>query len=66
MCVLVLDAIYRVLIGAISVILTPRKEQFEDQQSHTEKKAASAGKSLVWRRHKFSQPRSRPIQKVKV
>ncbi|XP_065494145.1 cilia- and flagella-associated protein 221 [Caloenas nicobarica] len=39
------------------------KEQFENQRSHTEKKAASAGKSLVWRRDKFSQPRSRPIQK---
>ncbi|XP_068263313.1 cilia- and flagella-associated protein 221 [Nyctibius grandis] len=41
------------------------KEQFDKQQSHPQKKAASAGKSMVWRRDRFSQPRSRPIQKVK-
>ncbi|XP_064926501.1 cilia- and flagella-associated protein 221 isoform X13 [Columba livia] len=54
-----------VFTGTSTPLLSLIKEQFEDQQSHTEKKAASAGKSLVWRRHKFSQPRSRPIQKVK-
>ncbi|XP_040531621.1 cilia- and flagella-associated protein 221 isoform X1 [Gallus gallus] len=41
------------------------KEQFEKQQRHPEKKAAFVGKSLVWRRDKFSLPRSKAIQKVK-
>lgn len=61
-----LYTIYRVLIRAIFVLLTPRKEHFDKQPSCPEKKAASAGKSVVWRRDQFSQPRSRPIQKVKV
>jgi len=47
-------------------LLLPRKEQFEKQQRHPEKKAAFVGKSLVWRRDKFSLPRSKAIQKVKV
>lgn len=66
MHVLDLIAIYRVLIRAISVLLTPRKEHFDKQRSRPEKKAASAGRSVVWRRDQFSQLRSRPIQKVKV
>ncbi|XP_010573518.1 PREDICTED: cilia- and flagella-associated protein 221 [Haliaeetus leucocephalus] len=41
------------------------KKHFDKQRSCPEKKAASAGKSIVWRRDQFSQPRSRPIQKVK-
>ncbi|NWJ02546.1 PCDP1 protein, partial [Crypturellus undulatus] len=41
------------------------KEEFEKQRSPSKKKAVSAGKSLVWRRDQSSQPRSRPIQKVK-
>ncbi|NXT74120.1 PCDP1 protein, partial [Zapornia atra] len=41
------------------------KEQLDKQQSHPEKKAASAGKSVVWRRGQFSQPQLRPIQKLK-
>ncbi|NXL37097.1 PCDP1 protein, partial [Glaucidium brasilianum] len=41
------------------------KEHFEKQQSRPEKKTASAGKSMVWRRNQFSHPRSKPIQKVK-
>ncbi|XP_037253728.1 cilia- and flagella-associated protein 221 isoform X1 [Falco rusticolus] len=41
------------------------KEHFDKQQSRPEKKAVSAGKSVVWRRDQFSQPRSSPIQKVK-
>ncbi|XP_026708582.1 cilia- and flagella-associated protein 221 [Athene cunicularia] len=41
------------------------KEHFEKQQSRPEKKTASAGKSMVWRRNQFSQTRSKPIQKVK-
>ncbi|NWX20590.1 PCDP1 protein, partial [Aegotheles bennettii] len=38
------------------------KEHFDKQQSRPEKKAASAGKSVVWRR---DQLQLRPIQKVK-
>ncbi|XP_050756186.1 cilia- and flagella-associated protein 221 [Gymnogyps californianus] len=41
------------------------KDHFDKQRSRPEKKAASAGKSVVWRRDQFSQPRSRPSQKVK-
>nr|XP_010309307.1 PREDICTED: cilia- and flagella-associated protein 221 [Balearica regulorum gibbericeps] len=41
------------------------KEHFNKQRRRPEKKAASAGKSIVWRRGQFSQPQSRPIQKVK-
>ncbi|XP_055668330.1 cilia- and flagella-associated protein 221 isoform X2 [Falco peregrinus] len=41
------------------------KEHFDKQRSRPEKKAVSAGKSVVWRRDQFSQPRSSPIQKVK-
>jgi len=63
---LYLYAIYGVLIRAMSVLLMPRKEHFDKHQSHTEKKAASAGKSVIWRRDQFRQPRWRPIQKVKV
>ncbi|XP_074949044.1 cilia- and flagella-associated protein 221 [Phalacrocorax aristotelis] len=48
---------------------TPRlgliKEHFDKQRSRPEKKAASAGKSMVWSRDQFSQPQSRPLQKVK-
>lgn len=51
---------------AMFFLLLPRKEQFEKQQRHPEKKAAFVGKSLVWRRDKFSLPRSKAIQKVKV
>ncbi|NXI65516.1 PCDP1 protein, partial [Anseranas semipalmata] len=40
-------------------------EQFEKRHSRPEKKAVSAGKSVVWRKVQFSQPRSRPIQKVR-
>uniref|UniRef100_A0A8B9B940 Cilia and flagella associated protein 221 n=1 Tax=Anser brachyrhynchus TaxID=132585 RepID=A0A8B9B940_9AVES len=38
-------------------------ERFEKQQSRPQRKAVSAGKSVLWRRLQFSQPRSRPIQK---
>ncbi|XP_042683221.1 cilia- and flagella-associated protein 221 [Centrocercus urophasianus] len=41
------------------------KEPFEKQQKRPEKKAVSVGKSLVWKRDKFSLPRSKAIQKVK-
>ncbi|XP_025964845.2 cilia- and flagella-associated protein 221 [Dromaius novaehollandiae] len=41
------------------------KEEFEKQRSPLKKKAVSAGKSLVWRRDQSSQPRSKPIEKVK-
>ncbi|XP_014794464.1 PREDICTED: cilia- and flagella-associated protein 221 [Calidris pugnax] len=41
------------------------KERFDKQQTAPEKKAVSAGKSMVWRRGQFSRPRSRPLQKVK-
>ncbi|XP_010295683.1 PREDICTED: cilia- and flagella-associated protein 221, partial [Phaethon lepturus] len=41
------------------------KEHFDKQRSCPEKKAVSAGKSMVWRRGPFSQSRSRPIQKAK-
>ncbi|XP_054237231.1 cilia- and flagella-associated protein 221 [Indicator indicator] len=47
---------------------TPRlgliKEQFDKQRS-PEKKPASAGKSMVWRREQLNQLRSAPIQRVK-
>ncbi|POI35989.1 hypothetical protein CIB84_000262 [Bambusicola thoracicus] len=52
-------------INMSDVSIGQRKEQFEKQQRHPEKKAASVGKSLVWRRDKFSLPRSKAIQKVK-
>ncbi|KAM9380261.1 cilia- and flagella-associated protein 221 [Phaethornis superciliosus] len=38
------------------------KQHFDKQGRHTERRALSAGKSMVWRRN---QPRLRPIQKVK-
>ncbi|XP_035752216.1 cilia- and flagella-associated protein 221 [Egretta garzetta] len=41
------------------------KEHFDKQRSHPEKKAASPGKPMVWRRDQCSQPLSRPIQKIK-
>ncbi|KAM6070335.1 cilia- and flagella-associated protein 221 isoform 1-T1 [Chlamydotis macqueenii] len=41
------------------------KEHFDKQQIHPERKAASAGKYMVWRRDQFSQLQLRPIQKVK-
>ncbi|XP_009902725.2 cilia- and flagella-associated protein 221 [Dryobates pubescens] len=40
------------------------KEQFDKQRS-PEKKTASAGKSMVWRREQLSQSQSTPIQSVK-
>ncbi|KAM6332542.1 cilia- and flagella-associated protein 221 [Podargus strigoides] len=41
------------------------KEHFKKQRNRPERKTASAGKSMVWKRDQFSQPRLRPIQKVK-
>lgn len=49
-----------------SFLLTLRNEQFEKQQSRPQRKAVSAGKSVLWRRLQVSQPQSRPIQKVRV
>ncbi|XP_031969836.1 cilia- and flagella-associated protein 221 isoform X2 [Corvus moneduloides] len=40
------------------------KEHFDEQQCHPEKKAVS-GKSIVWRRDRFSQLQSKPIAKLK-
>ncbi|XP_068051410.1 cilia- and flagella-associated protein 221 isoform X2 [Anomalospiza imberbis] len=40
------------------------KEYFDEQQSHPEKKAVS-GKPVLWRRDRFSQLQSKPIQKLK-
>ncbi|KAM6129380.1 LOW QUALITY PROTEIN: cilia- and flagella-associated protein 221 [Pterocles gutturalis] len=54
-----------VFTGTSTPHLGLKKQQFEKQQSRPEKKAASARKYVVWRREQFSQPRSRPIQKVK-
>ncbi|XP_021256534.1 cilia- and flagella-associated protein 221 isoform X2 [Numida meleagris] len=54
-----------VFTGTSTPHLCQTKEQFEKQQRHREKKAVSVGKSLVWRRDKFSLPRSKAIRKVK-
>ncbi|XP_075286472.1 cilia- and flagella-associated protein 221 isoform X1 [Opisthocomus hoazin] len=54
-----------VFTGTSTPHLGLKKEHFDKHQSHTEKKAASAGKSVIWRRDQFRQPRWRPIQKVK-
>ncbi|XP_023787110.1 cilia- and flagella-associated protein 221 isoform X1 [Cyanistes caeruleus] len=44
--------------------LALRKEYFDEKQSHPEKKAVS-GKPVLWRRDRFSQLQSKPIQKLK-
>ncbi|NXL85339.1 PCDP1 protein, partial [Alectura lathami] len=54
-----------VFTGTSTPCLGQIKEQFGKQQSHPEKKAAFAGKSLVWRRDPFSLPPSKAMQKVK-
>lgn len=53
------------LMKGICVLLTSRKEYFDEQQRHPEKKAVS-GKPVLWRRDRFSQLQSKPIQKLKV
>lgn len=60
-----LYAIERVLMKGIYVLLTSRKEYFDEQQSHPEKKAVS-GKPVLWRRDQFSQLQLKPVQKLKV
>ncbi|KAM7017118.1 cilia- and flagella-associated protein 221 [Passerculus sandwichensis] len=40
------------------------KEYIDEQQSHPEKKAVS-GKPVLWRRDRFSQLQSKPVQKLK-
>ncbi|KAF4788133.1 Cilia- and flagella-associated protein 221 [Turdus rufiventris] len=44
--------------------LALKKDYFDEQQSHPEKKAVP-GKPVLWRRGQFSQLQSKPIQKLK-
>ncbi|XP_030097694.1 cilia- and flagella-associated protein 221 isoform X2 [Serinus canaria] len=51
-------------INLSDVSIGQRKEYFDEQQSHPEKKAVS-GKPVMWRRDQFSQLQSKPVQKLK-
>lgn len=53
------------LMKRICVLLTSRKEYNDEQKSHPEKKAVS-GKPVLWRRDRFNQLQSKPVQKLKV